>query len=340
MTLSVSDLGIAFSCRGDPRELLKSAKLAEKAGFGSIWLIEVNDIDAIGIAAALTSVTQKITIATGVVNSNLRLPTLLAMGAATISRLSNGRFILGVGAGNPPMRYAVEIKSNTPVRRMSETLRIVSGCLNSQGRQFDFDGKLYRVNGFKMDLAPEHRVPVYGAAMGTKMIETVTKYGDSVILMLPTLDHVKSVIPKIDAILKQRGMTRSASNSLKSFQVACHLVTVVSEDEDEAETYAKLTVANYAAIPIYHQNFSRLGFSKELESIDEALAKGGPKEATTVVPRKMVEGTIVYGSAKQCMKKISDFMKAGITLPIVYPSNSGPLPYPDRVNKTISMLAS
>src|SRR5579862_9243437 len=104
---NLRNLGISFRCDGDPNPLYRSAMLAESSGFSGIWLVEVNDIDTLAMASSLVRVTRRIKIATGVVNSNLRLPTLLAMGALTVSELSEDRFILGIGAGSPSMVYQV-----------------------------------------------------------------------------------------------------------------------------------------------------------------------------------------------------------------------------------------
>lgn len=341
----IENLGLACWCQGDPRLLIESVKLADRSGFSGIWLVEVQDVDVLALAAALSQNTEKITIATGVVNLNLRLPTLLAMAAATLSELLEGRFVLGVGAGAPPMRFTTKNRANTPLNRLTESLQIIRGCLlaSATGAPYSFSGKLYDVQNFKLGLSTKYRPPVYGAGMGTKTVEAVAKYADGVIMMLPTLAHVRKLIPIIDENLGKRKLTRSTpgeESGSDKFQVACYIVTVVSEDPEEAEIFAKQTVVNYSSIPAYHQNFVRLGFSKEIEIIDKARASGADIDAMIrMVPKKMAEGTVVYGNAAECVRKISEFVRAGISQPIVYPSTSGPLPYPDRINYAIEKFA-
>lgn len=334
MLMKIPKLGIAFRPAGNPSLLLESAALAESVGFDSVWLVEVAEVDTLALAGAISQATQKIKIATGVVNSTLRLPTLLAMGAVTVSQLSRGRFILGVGAGSPQMRYAVENGQNTPLTRLGETLRVIRGCLS--GKALDFDGALYKVSNFRIGLTSDYRIPLYAAAMGPKTIATAASDADGVILMFPTLDYLKTVMPIIDNALKPRGLSRSLNGS---FGVACHLVTVISDDAEEAIRYAKITVANYAFNPAYHKHFQRLGFSSELDRIREAFESGSTEEAAKAVSTQMAEKTVIYGNTEECLDKISDLVAAGITEPVVYPSRYGPLPYPERINDSIKRLA-
>ena len=143
--MGATNLGIAFRCRGDPKVLLtNTAKLAEASGFSGIWIVEVNDVDAFALAGALSEVTQSIKIASGVVGSSLRLPTLLAMGAITVSEFSTGRFVLGIGAGTPPVTFSGESKSDSPLLRLKETLQSVRGCLETASKKtgpFSFAGQ-------------------------------------------------------------------------------------------------------------------------------------------------------------------------------------------------------
>src|ERR671932_1801824 len=123
MVMHLPNLGIAVRCLGAPKTFINPVRTAEEAGFRSVWLVEVSDVDTIAFASALSQVTDKISICTGVVNSSLRLPTLLAMGAATVSNLSHGRFVLGVGAGSSPMKDSET--ADIRVTRLPETLQLI-----------------------------------------------------------------------------------------------------------------------------------------------------------------------------------------------------------------------
>jgi probable F420-dependent oxidoreductase len=83
-----------------PADLLREAREAEALGLGSAWISERFDVKELGaLAGAAAAVTSEIWIGSGVTNVDTRHPLLLASLATTLSRLSGGRFALGVGRG-------------------------------------------------------------------------------------------------------------------------------------------------------------------------------------------------------------------------------------------------
>lgn len=303
--MRLPNLGIAVRCIGDPETFVNPVRTAEEAGFHSVWLVGVNDVDTLAFSSALCQVTDKIRICTGVVNSSLRLPTLLAMGAATVSNLSHGRFVLGVGAGSSPMKNSdtVDIR----VTRLRETLQFLRAILS--GDKTSFQGSLFAIQDFQLGFKPKYSIPLYGAAMGLRMVKTVAELADGVVLMLPTIEHAKLNVRTVQSIIKKRGKNR--------FRIACHFVTVISENESMVE--ARRTVARFCAIPSYQNSFARMGFARELANIDKALSTK-PGEAWQSVPPEMANRLIIHGSVEECVKQISDYVRLGITDPIIYPS--------------------
>lgn len=303
--MRLPNLGIAVECLGDPKTFVNPVRTAQEAGFHSVWLVEVNDVDTLAFASALCQVTDKIMICTGVVNSSLRLPTLLAMGAATVSSLSHGRFVLGIGAGSSPMKNRDTI--NIRVTRLRETLQLIRAILS--GDKTSFQGSLFEVQGFQLGFKPKYSIPLYGAAMGLKMVKIVAELADGLVLMLPTLEHTKLSVRAVRSIIKKKGVNQ--------FRIACHFVTVISENESMVE--ARRMVARFCAIPPYHNSFARMGFAQELAKIDKALSTK-QREAWRSVPPQMADQLIIHGTVEKCVKRISDYVKVGVTDPIIYPS--------------------
>lgn len=304
--MQLPNLGIAIRCLDDPRFFIKPVRAAEEAGFQSVWLVEVNDVDTVAFASALSQVTNRIRICTGVVNSTLRLPTLLAMGAATVSNLSQGRFLLGVGAGSSPMKDSGS-SAGDRVTRLRETLQLLRGILS--GAKTSFQGSLFKIQDFQLGFTPRYSIPLYGAAMGLGMVKTVAEVADGVLLMLPTLDYTDRAVRTI------RSVTRKGRAD--QFRIACHFVTVVSEKESILD--AKRAVARFCAIPPYHDSFMRMGFANEVAKIDAALNTSS-SEAWRSVPAEMADRLIIHGNAEECVKRISEYIRLGVTDPIIYPS--------------------
>ena len=73
----------------------------EKAGLDTVWLAEAYSFDAVSAMGYVAAKTETVTIASGILNIYSRTPTLLAMTAAGIDALSEGRCMLGLGASGP-----------------------------------------------------------------------------------------------------------------------------------------------------------------------------------------------------------------------------------------------
>src|SRR2546425_11796438 len=103
-------------------EISRYAREAEALGYEGFWLTEENGKDAFALLALLARDTQRIRLATGIVNFYSRSPMTLAMGASTIYRLSGGRFALGLGTGGVGfMTQGHGVAIERPVARAKET---------------------------------------------------------------------------------------------------------------------------------------------------------------------------------------------------------------------------
>ena len=81
-----------------PEGFVEMVQEAERLGFDSVWTAEAYGSDAITPLAYLAAQTETIRLGTGVCQLSARTPTAMAMAAMTLDHLSQGRFILGLGA--------------------------------------------------------------------------------------------------------------------------------------------------------------------------------------------------------------------------------------------------
>ncbi len=162
-----------------PEELVSHAVLAEKAGFDMVVVSEhfhpwVDDSSASGFAfatiGAMAAETDHIEFATGVTTPLFRYhPAVVAQAAATLDRLSGGRFTLGVGTGENinegPLGYEFPNYAERNAR-MAESLEIMRRLLD--GEKLTFDGDYYRTDRAKLYSPPLGPVPILMAAGGPK----------------------------------------------------------------------------------------------------------------------------------------------------------------------------
>ena len=95
-------LGLTISSNGSHFSLNETLiKEADNLGFSSLWTSESWGHDAVTPAAWALAITKKINVGTGIIQMTTRTPTMVAMPAITLSQLSAGRFILGLGPSGP-----------------------------------------------------------------------------------------------------------------------------------------------------------------------------------------------------------------------------------------------
>jgi coenzyme F420-dependent glucose-6-phosphate dehydrogenase len=175
-----------------PEQLVEHAVLAEQAGFDALVISEhfhpwVDDVSAAGFAfstiGAMAHATQHVRFITGVTTPLFRYhPGVVAQAAATLDRLSDGRFTLGVGTGENinegPLGYEFPGYAERNAR-MAEALEIMRRLLD--GEKLTFDGDYYQTDRAKLYSPPVGPVPILMAAGGPKSATLAGEKADGVI---------------------------------------------------------------------------------------------------------------------------------------------------------------
>ena len=185
-----------------PENLVRHAVLAEDAGFDFVVVSEhfhpwVDDVGASGFAfatiGAIANATSKVEIATGVTTPLFRYhPAVVAQAAATLDRLSGGRFHLGVGTGENlnegPLRYEFPRYAERAAR-MREALEIMRRLLD--GEKLTFDGTYYCTDRARLYSPPIGRVPIWLAAGGPKSAALAAQLADGIITSVKVPEHTR-----------------------------------------------------------------------------------------------------------------------------------------------------
>lgn len=175
-----------------PEDLVRHAVLAEEAGFDMVLVSEhfhpwVDDLGASGFAfatiAAMAQATSTIEFTTGVTTPLWRYhPGVVAQAAATLDRLSGGRFNLGVGTGENlnegPLGYNFPAYAERAAR-MDEALDIMRRLLD--GEKLTYDGDWYKTDRAKLYSPPLHDLPIFMAAGGPKSAALAARKAQGII---------------------------------------------------------------------------------------------------------------------------------------------------------------
>lgn len=221
-----------------PEELVTHAFLAEQAGFDGVMISEhfhpwVDDRGTSGFAfstlGAIAVKTKSIKLMTMVTAPLFRFhPAVVAQAAATIDRLSNGRFALGVGTGENinegPLGFTLPSYKERSVR-LNEAREIIQRLLH--GERLDFAGQYYQTNAAKLYSPPLHQVPIYLAAGGPQSATTAGTDYDGIIV---------SVKSPQEAALGLLETAYSANSGNKQFKSITNLWSIYAKNEDDAWT--------------------------------------------------------------------------------------------------------
>ena len=191
-----------------PEVLVDHARLVEDAGFDLALVSEhfhpwVDDVSASGFAfatiGAMAQATDHLGFATAVTTPLWRYhPALVAQAAATLDRLSGGRFALGVGTGENinegPLGYSFPAYAERAAR-MDEALQIIRRLL--EGEKLSFQGRYYTTTSAKLYSPPVGDVPIWLAAGGPKSAKLAARRTQGLITSVkdPAVTNERVLVP-------------------------------------------------------------------------------------------------------------------------------------------------
>lgn len=285
-------------------QILECSKILSNTAIDTLWIPETWGMENFSMLSMVSQKVSKPKIGSSIINIFSRSPSAIAMGAATVDTISNGRLILGLGTSSPPIVedfHGYEFKN--PVRRMREYVEIINLIIS--GNPINYSGEIFNLKNFSLLIKPPRdKIPIYLAAVNQKMVDLTWEVGDGVIFYLRPLKEMKDTISKMQ--------------SQRKIDVTCQLITCVSSDSDIAIDRCKKTLAFYVAVgKIYREFLAKNGFEKETQNIFEEYKKTGLKSIHELVPDKMLESLTISGTPEDCLKQLNKFKESGIDLPII-----------------------
>ena len=227
-----------------PEILVEHAVLAENAGFDVVTGADhfhpwVDDHAAASFVwtwfGAVAQATSRVELATSVTAPLYRYhPALIAQAAATVDRLSGGRFILGVGTGEAineaPLGYEFPGYAER-IARMDEALTIIHGLL--AGEKLDVHGEYYQANTAKLYSPPVRRVPVWMAAGGPKSAAFAGRTAEG---LITSVKEPAETLERVIDPYRQAAADRGAATTV----MATRWVVLAGSDDEAWEALAPM----------------------------------------------------------------------------------------------------
>ncbi|MEM3124717.1 MAG: LLM class flavin-dependent oxidoreductase, partial [Candidatus Nitrosocaldus sp.] len=182
--LNVARLGL-----GEDQQLM-AYMLADRLDYNSVWSMDHTNVpqwpraivnDAWILLAAASQVTKNVMLGTCVTDAIRRHPSTVALQTVTLDRVSKGRAVLGIGAGEAQNINDFGIQWDKPVSRLEEQLQVIQLLFKSSpDERVNFDGKFYRLNNacLQTKSIQQPRPPIFIAAGAQRTLEITAKYGD------------------------------------------------------------------------------------------------------------------------------------------------------------------
>ncbi len=301
-------LGVTFASLMPlgPTVALSTARLASEFGYDSFWTAETTGPEAFSVLAAAGAAAPGLGLGTGVLALQLRTPMVAAMGAATLQALHpDSEICLGVGISSPVVaqRWHGADYGDRPLAQVREYVTLVRACLS--GEKVDWDGDFYRVKGFRLGLKLGDRRPrIVVGALNPAMLRLAGEVADGVLLNYLPASHIAWSVAQV----------RSGGDA----RIYAYVHAGVG-DRTEALPKARRDLFSYAVVDAYAANFSRAGFSAEVEEIRERHRAGDRDGAVAAVSDRMCDAINIMGSADSVAAAVDAYVAAGVDVPVLMP---------------------
>ena len=298
-------------------ELARYARLAERAGYESLWVTERYFHEEIcSLLGYLGATTDRLKLGVGVANPYTRNPALLAMASATLDRLTGGRFVLGLGRSE---RAVVQDKMGIPYGDAPAAMR---GCVSLvrrllAGERVSDTAGPFRLSGAKLATTPvQSRLPIYLAAIGRKGLRLAGAIADGVLLnaYVPPA-YVRYAVAEI------RAAAQEAGRDLDAIDIACMLVVRPTDDPQALmpglkKRLVRLLDEAYVGEILLDKG----GFDPSiLGPLRASYAADGGTAAVELIGDDMVEAFYLLGPDDACRRRVAEYRHAGVDLPLLLP---------------------
>lgn len=317
-----------LSYSGGFREAAAEVAELERAGLDLVWVAEAYGLDAPSLMGYLAALTERVEIGSAILPIFSRTPTLIAMTAAGIDTLSEGRFHLGLGSSGPQVIEGWHgVPFNAPIARTRE---IISICRQVWAREAPLvhEGTYYQMplpEGVGTGLGKPLKIiahpvrpsiPVWVAALGEKNVAMAAEVADGWIPMFFIPEKARSVWgTALDAGAAKRDPALGPLQITVGGPVAIGEGPEVTALRELARPMVALYVGGMGAKGknFYNDVMRRYGYEEAAEKIQDLYLDGKKKEAAALVPDDVLEATSLCGPEGYVAERIAGFHEAGVT---------------------------
>jgi alkanesulfonate monooxygenase SsuD/methylene tetrahydromethanopterin reductase-like flavin-dependent oxidoreductase (luciferase family) len=300
--------------------IVRTAVLADELGYEVFAVPEGWGLDSAPVLTEIALRTTTIRIASGVLSVWGRTPATLAMTAATLHQISEGRYILGLGASTRALAEGFhDVPFEHPAAKLRDVVTKVRALLAGEPARLTRAAGAYPL---RLGQPPAPELPIWIAALGERSLRVTAELGDAWIPAFVPRDSMAGLTEKL------RRLRQAAAPYASPLTVAVGPLTVVGEDTESARDLAATCVAWYltAMGDVYASSVSRQGYAAEVKEIIAANPRPSPRRGTVPPAAETVLGQLAaYGTAEQVRDQLSAWERAADIVTVMLPPG---LPWP------------
>src|SRR5215469_6956042 len=318
--------------RNDPEAFARHVRRLEEVGVEYLWAGEAYTADAVSTLGFVAAVTSRAQIGSAILPLYTRTPSLLAMTAVGLDKLSGGRFILGIGASGPQVIVGFHgVPYDAPVGRTREIIEICRSVwrrdrVEHSGAHYEMPLARGRGTGLGkplklIDHPVRQRIPIYVASLGPKNVEMTAAIAEGWLPLYYWPDRAEQVWgSSLAAGLAQRG------EDLPPLEIVAGGPLAIGDDVEHLRELARPTLALYfggmgaRGRNFYNDVLKRYGFEREAVQIQDAYLSGDKSAAAAMVPAELVAGMSLVGDEGFVRDRIGAYRESGVTILNVQPA--------------------
>lgn len=318
-------------------EAQKTAKRLEEKGYDALWFADhlmgwyPHDIwketvfamrypschmfyDAFCEICYTAPATQKIKFGVSVTEIIRRHPAVMLQQAVTANHATEGRFILGIGAGEAENILPYGLNFENPVAKLEEALKLIKIMLSADyGEKINFQGRFFKFEDAVFDLKPVGELPIWLGAHGNKMLRLTAKYANG---WLPSTLPPEVYAERLEKLKK---FSREEKRDPEEIKKGLFLSVVVDEKKEEVEKLLKTPIMKIHALLMPSEFYEMLGYKHPfgkfyglIHYIPTKYSKEQIMEAVKKVPDEVSRLAFVAGTKDEIIKTLERFEKIGV----------------------------
>jgi F420-dependent oxidoreductase-like protein len=298
-------------------------KHAESLGFDSVWTAEAYGSDAVTPATWILAQTEKIRVGTAIMQMPARTPAMAAMTAMSLAQLSNGRFIVGLGASGPQVVEGWHgVPYGKPITRTREYIQIIRAIMAREG-PVEFNGVEYQLPNksdaatglgkpLKSILEANPDIPIYTASITPAGMRCAAEFANGVFPVW--MDPAKY---KLFAKDLETGFAKAGNGkSLNDFDIAPFVSVAMNDNLEVAYNALRPFLALYIGgmgakgKNFYNDYATRLGYGDAAKRIQNLYLSGQKEEAMALIPNALIDEVALVGPKDRIRERLQRWKDA------------------------------